>query len=196
MLRNLLIAALAGCALLTAAPREGVVPLFFVQAPSGPAGEVRFQVLSGGLAAWFTSGGATIRTGRSSVRLSFEGSNPATAIEGLDPLPARIHFLIGDPHEWALDLHSYARIVYRDLYPGIDLVYSGDGRNLKSEFVVAPGADPAQIRLRYSCAERVRLSATGELSVPVDGHELREQAPVIFQRGKNAPVRQQIDRAT
>jgi hypothetical protein len=72
-------------------------------------------------------------------------------------------------------------VAYRALYPGIDMVSGGEGRDLKSEFVVAPGADPSRIRVRYAGAGGVRIEEDGALAIPVDGRELREQAPSIDQ---------------
>src|ERR1035437_766086 len=61
------------------------------------------------------------------------------------------------------------------------MVYGGEGRDLKSEFVVAPGADPSRIRVRYAGAGGVRIEEDGALAIPVDGLELREQARSIYQ---------------
>jgi hypothetical protein len=81
-------------------------------------------------------------------------------------------------------------VAYRALYPGIDMVYGGEGRDLKSEFVVAPGADPSRIRVRYAGAGGVRIEEDGALAIPVDGRELHEQAPSICQerRGERVAV--------
>jgi hypothetical protein len=182
MLRSLLIAALASSAILTAAPREGYAPVFFLHNPAGYAGDARYLIRTAGLTAWFSPGEVRIRTGRADVVMRFEGANPAPRIEALDALPGKANFLLGEESNWAVDLPIWGRIVYRDLYPGIDLIYAGDGRNLKSEFVVAPGADPESIRVRYSGGGRLRISERGELAVPADGHELREQAPLIYQQ--------------
>ena len=192
MLRSLWIA-LAGCALLAVAPREGYAPVFFVQAPAAGCRQelhdcASFLVNTGGLTAWFSSGEVRIRTERATLGMRFEGANPSPRLEGLDPLPTRVNFLIGEERDWSLNRPAYGRIVYRELYPGIDLVYASDGRNLKSEFVVAPGADPSCIHIRYSGAGRTRISGRGELTIPAGGHELREQAPVIYQRRGAARV--------
>ena len=77
--------------------------------------------------------------------------------------------------------NTYRRIKYRDLYPGIDLSYAAAGRRIKSEFVVRPGADPAQIRLVYQGANRISVGAGGDLIVSVRRSELREEAPEIYQ---------------
>src|ERR1035437_1646027 len=71
----------------------------------------------------------------------------------------------------------YGGVVYRSLYPGIDMIYGADGRNLKSEFVVAPRADPSAIRVRYLGGGKLRIGEDGSLAIPAGAEEFREQAP-------------------
>ena len=58
-----------------------------------------------------------------------------------------------------------ASIIYRDLYPGVDLVYRAEGRNLKSEYIVAPEADPGRIRIRYEGASGLSVDQDGSLEL-------------------------------
>src|SRR5436190_1548656 len=51
----------------------------------------------------------------------------------------------------------------RDLYPGIDLVVHGGQSELEYDFVVAPGADPAQIAYDLSHAQSARVDRNGDL---------------------------------
>ena len=60
-----------------------------------------------------------------------------------------------------LDVPLYSAIVYRELYRGVDLVYRAEGRNLKSEYVVAAEADPGRIRIQYQGAPGCASKRTG-----------------------------------
>ena len=62
-------------------------------------------------------------------------------------------------------LGTYERLTYRNVWPGIDVAFRGDGGHLKYEFHVAPGADPSQIALRYRGADSLRRTSAGELAV-------------------------------
>ncbi len=77
---------------------------------------------------------------------------------------------------------TYGAVAYRELYPGIDLVYRGTEGRLKSEFIVAPGSDPASIRLSYSGVEAMSIRGDGALVLQTDMGELVETAPFIYQR--------------
>ena len=55
---------------------------------------------------------------------------------------AVISYFRGPREQWHTGLPTFRRLVYRDLWPGIDLVYEGTVSRLKYSFLVAPGADP------------------------------------------------------
>jgi hypothetical protein len=97
------------------------------------------------------------------------------AVSGAQPAGQANFFIGQDPGAWRTGLPAYQEIRYRQLYPGIDLVYLGSSGQLKSEFRVAPGADPRLIRIAYSAA--VAIDADGCLHAG----GLRENAPVVYQ---------------
>ena len=119
------------------------------------------------------------------LRLRFEGANPAAAVVGADRLAGVVNYFIGsDPTRWHAAIPTYASVVYRELYTGVDLIYrSGEGA-LKGAYIVAPGADPGQIRWRYEGATGVKLSQ-GELLIGADPASasvaLVERRPVAWQ---------------
>jgi uncharacterized repeat protein (TIGR01451 family) len=118
----------------------------------------------------------------SQVRLGFVGANPQPSIEALSPMRAVVNFFLGnDPAKWQTDVPTYGGLAYRQLYPGIDLVYRGTQGILKSEFLVAPGADPAAIRMVYRGAQKTRLGKDGSLVIQTELGQLVEQAPIIYQ---------------
>ena len=143
-----------------------------------------------GLTAYFLPNEAVFRTFASSVRMRMEGANPGTLVEGAGRLTGRVSFLAGAEENWRTGLPIYGAVAYRGLYKGIDMVYGGSGRNLKSEFVVAPGADPSRIRVRYIGAGEIRIDGDGALVIPLNGEVLREQAPELYQNrgGKRVAV--------
>ena len=70
---------------------------------------------------------------------------------------------------------------YESAYPGIDLVYYGQKRGLEYDFVVAPGADPSAISLRFTSADSARVEADGSLALGVGERGLRWKAPYAYQ---------------
>lgn len=114
------------------------------------------------------------------VRLEFVGTSPNAVVQGERKGPL-VNLLTGGRENWRTGLPSYLRLVYTDLWPGIDLALIGDVQRVKYEFRVKPGADPDQIRLRYRGGDALRLEPSGELAVDTRLGTLRDQRPISFQ---------------
>src|SRR5439155_5052759 len=89
------------------------------------------------------------------------------------------------------NIPTYRDVAYKNLWPGIDLVFSGRAGRLKYEFLVKPGARPSAIRLAYRGAKGLRLGDAGALLIQTPVGTLRDAAPQGFQRigGKRFPVK-------
>jgi hypothetical protein len=127
---------------------------------------------------------------RWAVKLEFVGANPEVTPTGQEPTPARISYFKGPEAQWKTGLATYASVAYRDLWPGIDLVYGGTAGRLKYTFLVKPGADPRQIQLAYRGATAVRLTETGNLEVNTPAGGFHDAVPVSYQEldGKRVEV--------
>jgi hypothetical protein len=117
------------------------------------------------------------------------GTTPAGIGEA--ELPGRVNYLMGDdPSRWRTGVPTYSQVRYASVYPGIDLLYHGQGANLEYDFVLAPGAAPEPIALRYPGAESLELDAAGDLLIHLYGRTLRQERPLIYQEsgGHREPV--------
>jgi hypothetical protein len=132
-------------------------------------------------AAFGTAPAQEAATQRWAVKLDFVGANPAARPQGQDPTPAVISYFKGPRAQWKTGLRTHASLVYSDLWPGIDLVYSGTVNRLKYTFVVKPGADPQRIKLAYRGATAVRLTDAGELEVSTPAGGFRDERPYAYQ---------------
>ena len=102
------------------------------------------------------------------------GANSAAKISGLDPLPGTTSYFIGnDPALWRTGIPSFSCVAYRAIYPGVDLVDYGSGRDLEFDFKIAPHADPSQIRLKIAGADSLETSPTGDLQIATAAGEVR-----------------------
>ncbi|HEV2763100.1 MAG TPA: SBBP repeat-containing protein [Pyrinomonadaceae bacterium] len=123
--------------------------------------------------------GAAIRT---VVRLRLEGADPDSPVDGAGELSSRSNYFVGkDPRRWRTGISNYAKVVYRNVYPRVDLVYYGNQGELEYDFVVRPGADPRAIALRFEGADALRLDAAGDLVLSTPAGELRQRRPVLYQ---------------
>jgi len=128
---------------------------------------------------------ATANVASGVVRLALVGANPAPLILGRGQLPGRSNYFIGNhPEEWRTNIPSYAKVQYRNVYPGVDLVYYGNQRQLEHDFVVAPGAHPETIALGIRGARDIQLDARGDLVLRLQGGEVRLEQPRVYQEQK------------
>jgi hypothetical protein len=128
---------------------------------------------------------------RAVLRMRLEGGNDKAAVEGLEQLPGRSNYFVGsDPANWQTDVPQFARVKYREVYPGVDVVYYGNGRQLEYDFVLAPNADPSAIKLEFKGADSVSLDASGDLLLERAEGQLRQLRPVAYQ--ERAGVRTQV----
>jgi len=168
----------------------GALPLYFIQ-NQGQINheEVAYYVKGADKTLYFTPSGITFvlteKYGKSSapwvLKLDFLGANAEVRPVGEVKKKATFNFFKGARKEWSTGISTYSQLVYPDLWPGIDLVYSGTANQLKYEFRVNPGADPNKIRLAYRGAESVEITDAGELKVTTPAGGFEDGKPLAYQ---------------
>ncbi|HEX7316605.1 MAG TPA: SBBP repeat-containing protein [Pyrinomonadaceae bacterium] len=119
------------------------------------------------------------------VNMRFVGANPRAEVLGEGALAGRVNYFVGrDTSKWRSNLRTFKGVRYRELYPGVDLVFHGgsDGTQLEYDFVLAPGADPRNVRLRFEGADRIGLGKDGELLLHTKEGTITQSAPVVYQQ--------------
>src|SRR5688572_2506495 len=100
------------------------------------------------------------------LRMRLVNANPTPVVEGLEELPGKSHYFIGnDPTKWQTHVPHYARVAYREVYPGIDLVYHEARGQLEYDFVLAPHAKASAITLAFTGADQLYLDGQGDAVV-------------------------------
>ena len=125
------------------------------------------------------------------LRMKLARVNDDPKIEGIDELPGRTNYFLGDdPKNWQSDVPTFKKVKYENIYKGVDLIYYGNQRQLEYDFVVAPGANPNVIALSFENARDIRIDKSGDLILDVGNHLVRQQAPVVYQEinGTRNPV--------
>ena len=118
------------------------------------------------------------------IGLTFEGANPDPVVTGNGRLAGVSNYLRGsDPDGWLTGVPNYSRVTYRELYDGVDLDwYANRAGELEFDLTLAPGVDPAGIRLSYTGAERLVVDGSGALVLHAGGSQLRQAPPVVDQQ--------------
>ncbi len=116
------------------------------------------------------------------LRMQIVGADPQGRAAGVNPLVTKINYFIGnDPNQWHTNVPTFGKVQYEEVYPGIDLVYYGQGRDLEYDFVVSPGANPNQIALSFSGADSIELDDAGNLVLHVGDNQIVQNAPYLYQ---------------
>jgi beta-propeller repeat-containing protein len=168
---------------LAAGNTYGKLPLSFEPNQGQTDARVKFLARASGYTLFVTSDEAVFAGRDGSVeRMKLLGENPKLRFEPLDKQPGISNYFIGnDPSKWRTNVPNYGRVALREVYPGIDLIFYGNERQLEYDWVVAPGANPKQIRVKWEGPSQVTKNASGDLVLSAS---LIQWKPVILQEGK------------
>ncbi|HEX3542519.1 MAG TPA: SBBP repeat-containing protein [Acidimicrobiales bacterium] len=100
-----------------------------------------------------------------------------------DPQPGKVNYLLGnDPSKWHTDLATFATVGWHDVYPGVDVAYHAGKGQVEYTFTLAPGADPAAVRLAFGPdVSKTALQADGSLALTTPAGVVRQAAPQLSQ---------------
>ncbi len=118
----------------------------------------------------------------SSLELRLVGANLFSPVLGEEQLGGTANYLVGrDPGQWHVNLPTFAKVRYRNVYPGVDLLYYGNQGELESDFIIAPGADLEAVKLSVAGAEAITVAPSGDLVLRMKAGELRLRKPLVYQ---------------
>jgi len=116
-----------------------------------------------------------------SLEMKLAGANPNPTLSGVEPLPGRSNYILGnDPTKWRNAVPQFERVRYEKVYPGIDLVFYGNQGRLEYDFQVAPGADPSRAEIEFNGAKQLAVE-DGALVIKGNRQSVRLEAPRVYQ---------------
>ena len=138
----------------------------------------------------YKAGGETHLT-ESAVRVRLVGASPHPQVEGGDPLPGRVNYLIGAEKNWHRDIPTFGRVRFHNVYPGVDVVYYGSPSSLEYDFIAAPGADTSKIKFAIEGPAQTTQTASGDIVIATTSGVIRINKPQNYQQnpdGSRTPV--------
>ena len=116
------------------------------------------------------------------IKATFVGANETALVSGQDIFSHHSNYFFGnDQSRWRTNVPSFEAITYRDIYPGIDLKYYGNGYQMEYDFIVAPGSDLSHIEIRYDGAISISVNEAGELEIETEWGTVVESSPYVYQ---------------
>jgi Beta-propeller repeat len=126
------------------------------------------------------------------IGMKLIGANAQPSVTSSGKLAGAVNYFLGnDRARWHTGVPQYARVSYQNVYPGVEMAFHGEQRQLEFDFIVAGGADSAPIELGFSGARNVSTDAAGNLLLSSSAGKVMLHRPVAYQE-KNG-VRQSVD---
>jgi hypothetical protein len=126
------------------------------------------------------------------VRMRLVGESSSAQITAANQLPGKSNYYLGnDPKKWQTNVSQYARVAYRNIYPGIDLAYYGEQSKLEFDFIIAPASSPVPIDFAFSGAKHLAIDTSGNLIVSSIAGDVVLHKPVAYQQQNGS--RQTVD---
>src|SRR6266568_5839400 len=166
------------------------LPLAFEENQGQTDAQVKYLARGGGYTLFLTPNEAVLSLAAGNkggaaavVRMQMVGAQAQPKVSAEQRLAGVSNYFIGrDPHGWHRDVPHYGRVHVGEVYPGIDVAYHGGERQLEFDFLVAPGADPAEIALKFSGANQLQTDRDGNLALTAGSHEVVLHKPVAYQQ--------------
>jgi hypothetical protein len=142
----------------------------------------------------------TLTSGKkfASIEMEILGSNPNAKIAAETQLPGVTNYILGrDPSKWRSGVPRYGQLRDRDVYPGVDVAYHGatpgkfQDDKLQFDFLINPGANPADVKLGFHGAKQLHTAATGDLVIESGAGRLQLHRPFAYQEANG--LRQPVD---
>jgi uncharacterized repeat protein (TIGR01451 family) len=157
------------------------IPFSFEVNRGQTAPQVKYLARSPEGVLFFTDEGVTVSVPKvGAFRMLFEGV-ATPRIDAEQQLAARSNYLTPKSGAPITGVENYGALRYASVYPGIDVRFYGQSRHLEHDFILAPGADPGQIALRFEGLDHVALAPSGNLDLTLGTIVLRESTPVAWQ---------------
>lgn len=196
----------------------GKLPLLFIQNNGQINESVKFYEKGKGHATYFTNEGiyvnlqtpqASTLTGQNKIadglttdvkpktlnskliKLAFLEANKNPEINPGGLQQGKINYYRGnDPKQWKTDIPTYEAVVYLEIYPGIDIKFYGNNRQMEYDLILKPGADLYQVKLAYEGIEKLEIAESGDLEILLKEGKLTQKKPIIYQQidGKRVTV--------
>ncbi len=164
----------------------GRIPMSFESNRGQADSKIEFISRGRGYGLFLTSDQAFLLLGNkqrgAAVRMKLANANRNPKVIGVDELPGKSNYYLGtDPTKWQTNVPNYRKVKYEAVYPGIDMVYYGNQEELEYDFIVSPHTDPRNIKINFAGVTRLRIDRNGELVMKVNGGEIRQHRPVVYQ---------------
>jgi hypothetical protein len=116
------------------------------------------------------------------VHMQFVGRNLKSKLMGFDEKPSKSHYFIGDdPNHWTTFVPHYGKVIFKNVYNGVDALFYTKNKNMEYDLVIASGVDPSVIRIAFEGAKSISLDEYGNLIIHTLIGDIIQRKPHVYQ---------------
>ncbi len=130
---------------------------------------------------------ATLQVTTCNMGVTLVGANPDAKVVAADKQEYYENYYLAG-HDNGFTVHSYNKVIYKNVYPNIDWVLYVKDDNVEYDFVVRPGGDAANIKMVYEGASKIGITADGSLSAETPMGSVKEKRPYAYETGTHREV--------
>jgi hypothetical protein len=164
------------------------LPLAFERNAGQTDTAVLFSSRGPGYRIFFTAAGVTLSSPNGAIRMQLKDANPNPEVRGGDLLEGVANYLAGDSGGWHTGIPLYGKVIYRNIYPGIDLVFHGNDGQMEYDLILGPRVSPETIKIAFDGIEGLHVEEKGDLILRTEGGEVRHRRPLIYQERRGRKV--------
>ncbi len=188
--------------------RFGKTPLYFIQNRGQFNKKALFYARTSKYFIWITKKGvifdsvrknkedktknSTLKTQHSKLikrdvsRLLFKGANKSPEIVPVDTTNYKVNYFTGkDKSKWKTGISTSKAVVYKNIYPDIDLKVYGNEKQIEYDWIVKPGRNPANIRFEFKDVKGTELDNKGNIIITTEFGKIIHKRPSAYQRKNN-----------
>lgn len=123
------------------------------------------------------------------ISLKMVGAKQPKEIVGINETVTKSNYFSGF-NKWQTDISHYEKVLYEQIYSGIDIIYYGNDENrFEYDLVVAPKVNPSKIIISFdvksSSSEKLqqplKLDKDGNLVISLGEEEIYQPKPIVYQ---------------
>jgi len=130
-------------------------------------------------------------SGRDISRLTFLDAGKKPEVIPLEPAEYTVNYFRGrEVSKWKTAIPTSKAVLYRSLYPNIDLKIYGVEGQVEYDYLIKPGGKVSDIRFEYTEIIKTTIENDGHLLIETEFGELRHAQPRCYQQldGKKVEV--------
>ena len=179
----------------------GDIPLYFIQNRGQYNKKALFYARTSKYFIWITKKGLIFDSVRKNKedktqnsklikrdvsRLLFKGANKSPEIVPIDTTKYRVNYFTGkDKSKWKTGISTSKAVVYKNIYPYIDLKVYGKEKQIEYDWIVKPGGNPEKIEFEYKNVKGTEIDKNGNIVIKTEFGKIIHKKPSAYQSKNN-----------